>query len=334
MNSTSEDGATPCPNEVADTQLEPTTTRGVPATSPFRRLLVPLDGSPMAESALPIATRIADACGAAMTLLHIVERGAPAQVHGERHLKGAGEADEYLAEVARGLARAGRPIEQHTHEVPVGNVAESIAAHADEYNTDLIVLCTHGAGGVREAIWGSIAQQVLQRTTLPILLTRASGLGSAPFEPRTIMVPLDATAAAEAAIGPALGLARCLGAAMRLVVVVATPDTVASPQRPTATLLPTVTRELLDVQEKQAVAYLDRLAGEIRATGIEASGEVRRGDAVTELATDTGEHADGLVVVATHGRAGLQAIWSPSVAARLLTRTHAPVLLVRIVDAD
>ena len=306
----------------------------VPSTVPFRRLLVPLDGSRMAESALPIATRIADACGASITLLHIVERGAPDQVHGERHLKGASEANSYLAEVARRLAAKGRLIEVHTHEVPVGNVAESIATHAEEHNIDLIVLCTHGEGGMRDVIWGSIAQQVLQRTTLPILLTRAGDLSDAPFAPRTIMVPLDATAAAEAAIGPAVGLARCLGAATRLVVVVATPDTVSGQWRPTATMLPSVTRELLQVQEEQAVAYLDRLAGEIRSTGIEASGEVRRGDAVTELATDTGEHADGLVVVATHGRAGLQAIWSPSVAVRLLARTRAPVLLVRIVDAD
>ena len=99
-------------------------------------------------------------------------------------------------------------------------------------------------------------------------------------------------------------------------------------------MLPTGTRELLDVQVKQANVYLERLVKQIQSTGVEATMEVRRGDAVTELATDTGEHGDGLVVVATHGRAGLQAIWSPSVAARLLTRTRAPVLLVRIVDAD
>lgn len=288
----------------------------------------------MAESALPIATAIADACGASITLLHLVERGAPGQVHGERHLTGAGEANVYLSDVARRLAAEGRNVDTHTHEVPVGNVAESIASHAEEHGTDLIVMSTHGAGGMRDVIWGSIAQQVLQRTTLPILLTRAGRDSSQAFAPRTIMVPLDATAAAEGAIGPAEGLARCLGARIRLVIVVATPETVPGQWRPTATMLPTGTRELLDVQVKQANVYLERLVKQIQSSGAEATMEVRRGDAVTELATDTGEHGDGLVVVATHGRAGLQAIWSPSVAARLLTRTRAPVLLVRIVDAD
>jgi nucleotide-binding universal stress UspA family protein len=146
------------------------------------------------------------------------------------------------------------------------------------------------------------------------------------------MVPLDATAAAEAALPAATTLARCLGAQLRLVIVVATAETVSGEQIPTATFLPTTTRALLDVQEKQALAYLERLAQSIRSTGVPAMAEVRRGETVAELATDTGEHGDGLVVVATHGRAGLQAIWSSSVATRLLRRTRAPILLVPIIE--
>jgi nucleotide-binding universal stress UspA family protein len=150
--------------------------------------------------------------------------------------------------------------------------------------------------------------------------------------PRTIMVPLDATAAAEAALPPAIALARCLGGQLRLVMVVATSETVAGERLLAATFLPGTTRALLEVQEEQATAYLERLAASIRSAGVPATAEVRRGETVAQLATDTGEHADGLVVVATHGRAGLQAIWSASVAARLLKRTRAPILLVPAIE--
>jgi nucleotide-binding universal stress UspA family protein len=310
---------------------EPANSAQTPAL--LERVLVPLDGSRLAEAVLPIATRLTDACGARISLLHAIEKGAPAQVHGERHLISSKEAEEYLAQVSQRLTAPTRQVDYHIHEVPVGDVPESIASHAEEAQSNLIILSTHGEGGIREALWGSIAQQVLQRSARPVLLVRARSDGqTAEFAPRSIMVPLDATAAAEAALPFATALARCLGAHLRLVIVVATTETVSGEQIPTATFLPATTRALLDVQEKQALAYLERLAQSIRATGVPTIAEVRRGETVAELATDTGEHGDGLVVVATHGRAGLQAIWASSVADRLLKRTRAPILLVPIIE--
>lgn len=303
--------------------------------SSFRQILVPLDGSHLAESVLPVAARTADAFGAAIVLLHVIERAAPVQVHGERHLRTLAEAEAYLTEIANRLSTAGRHVEYHAHEVPEGDVAKSIAAHVEERHIDLLIVCTHGEGGLRDAIWGSIAQQVLHRSTRPVLLVRATTVQpTPPFMPKTIMVPLDATANAEAAIPPATVFARGLGAELRLVVVVATSDTIPQDQRATATLLPGATRALLDAQEKQASTYLEQFADKIRATGVNTVTEVRRGDAVAELASDTTAHGDGLIVVATHGRAGLQALWSPSVAARLLKRTAMPVLLVPIIERD
>jgi nucleotide-binding universal stress UspA family protein len=299
----------------------------------FQRLLVPLDGSRLAESALPIAAAVAQAFEARIVLLHILERHAPRQVHGERHLTTLVEADEYLTQIGERLAAQGISVERHTHEVPEGDVARSIAEHAADQQIDLIVLCTHGEGGLGRALWGTIAQHVLQRGDVPVLLTRPTTPLPAGFAPGSIMVPLDATAAAEAALGPASAFARRFGATLRLVVVVATPETVPTGQQPVATILPSATRALLDVETDQAARYLDGLARQIRQSGLAVVTEVRRGDAASQLATDADEHADGLAVVATHGRAGVQAIWSGSVAAKLLARTSAPVLLVRIVEA-
>jgi nucleotide-binding universal stress UspA family protein len=305
-------------------------------TPPVERLLVPLDGSQLAEAALPIAARLAEACGAAIVLLHVIEKDAPSSIHGEHHLVNRADAEAYLTQLARQLAGEGRPVEIHVHEAPVGNVAQGIATHAEEQESDLVVLSTHGAGGIREVLWGSIAQRVLQLSHHPMLLvrTRWTTRMSPLFAPRAIMVPLDGTATAEAAIPLASTLARGLDVHLRLVMVVPTLETVAGEQLPRATYLPSTTRALLDVQEEQATAYLEHLAASIRSTGVPTFAEVRRGAPVAQLAADTAEHADGLVVAATHGRAGLQAIWSPSVAARLLKRTSAPILLVPIVEAD
>ncbi len=300
----------------------------------FKRILVPLDGSRLAEAVLPLVTRLADACGATIVLLHIIEKNAPSAVHGERHLRDERDAETYLAKLTEQLQGNNRKVEWHSHEVPVGDVAASIAVHAEEHAIDLIVLNTHGHGGIRDVIWGSIAQQTLQHSRVPVLLGRARGNASdVVFAPRTIMVSLDATVAAEEALAPAISLARSLGAQLRLVMVVATSSTVSSTQAPSATFLPVTTGLLLDLEEKQATEYLERLAEAIRSIGVDAVAEVRRGDAVGQLAQDAKEHDDGLVVAATHGRAGLQAIWSPSIAARLLNRTNAPVLLVPNVES-
>jgi nucleotide-binding universal stress UspA family protein len=298
------------------------------------RILVPLDGSYLAEAAVPIAARLAEACGAEITLLHVLEKGAPSSVHGEPHLSKEEEAEAYLAAVAQDLTAHGGTIDHHVHEVPVGDVARSIASHADEQESELVIVCAHGAGDLRRGLFGSIAQRVLQICRRPVLLVRTQRAPDVhpPFDPTTIMVALDATVAAEAALPLASRLARLLHAQLRLVMVVPTLETIGGERQPQAALLPGTTRVLLDAREEQAAAYLQELSESLRAAGVPNVAEVRRGAPVAQLAADAAEHGDGLVVAATHGRAGLQAIWSTSVATRLMKRTNAPILLVPIVE--
>lgn len=298
----------------------------------FHRLLVPLDGSQLAEAALPIAEGIAQAEGARIALLHVLERGAPREVHGERHLRGLDEAEAYLAEIADRLQSTGIPVEYHAHEVPEGDVARSIVAHAVEEGADLIVLATHGRGGMRHLLSGSIAQQVLRRGATPVLLARPNGASAPAFAPRRLLVPLDATAAAEAALAPAAALARSLGASLHLVMVVPTPETIRGDRLAAATLLPAATRAALDLEHTEAESYLDDLAQGLKTAGVAVTTEVRRGDTAAALTDEAAEPDVGLVVVATHGRAGLQAVWAGSIMARVLARTRAPVLLLRTID--
>jgi nucleotide-binding universal stress UspA family protein len=299
----------------------------------YDRLLVPLDGSRLAEAVLPVVERLAPLCGSTVVLLHVLERGAPAEVHGEPHLTGMDEATAYLEGLAKRLRARGIAVETHPHEVPEGNVARSIAAHALEERADLIVLSTHGSGGLRDLLYGSIAQQVLKRGTVPVLLARPAPDGSPPpFDPRRVLVPLDGTAAAEAALGPAADLSRRLDAVLHLVMVVATSDTVRGEQQALAQALPTATRVELELQEGEARDYLEEVAGRLRGNGVAVTTEVRRGDTPSALADEAAEPGVGLVAVATHGRLGVQAIWAGSVTARLLSRTRAPLLLLRMVE--
>jgi nucleotide-binding universal stress UspA family protein len=299
----------------------------------FHRLLVPLDGSRLAESVLPIAERLGEQASAAVILLHVLERGAPSAIHGERHLQKREEAQVYLAEVAARLENRGIAVETHAHEVPEGDVPRSIADHAVEENADLILLCTHGSGGVHHLLFGSVAQQVLKRGTIPVLLARpAPDSAWVVFQPERILVPLDGTAAAECALRPAAELSHLLHAGVHLVMVVATSGTVRGEQQAIAQALPTATRATLELIEAEAGDYLASVAAGLARGGARVSTEVRRGDTTTALADEAAEPGVGLVVAATHGRAGVQAIWAGSVTARLLARTRAPILLLRMIE--
>lgn len=299
----------------------------------YRRLLVPLDGSRLAEAVLPIAARLGKACHASVLLLHVLERGAPAAVHGERHLQALDEAEAYLAEVAAGLRAQGVTVETHAHEVPEGHVPRSIAAHAGEEGADLILITTHGSGGLQQLLFGSVAQQVLGQTTVPVLLTRPSAEIAPPaFEPKRILVPLDRTQFAERALGPAVDIARLLGASVHLVTVVPTVGTTTGELQAVAQVLPTSLRAALDLQEEESAEYLEGVAAHLRAQGVPVTTEVRRGETAASLAQEAGEPDVGLVVLATHGRAGMRAAFAGSIADRLLDHTHIPILLLRLED--
>jgi nucleotide-binding universal stress UspA family protein len=299
----------------------------------YQRLLVPLDGSRLAEAVLPIAERLGRLPRSTVVLLHVLERGAPSAIHGERHLQAREEAERYLTDVATRLRAHNVAVETHVHEVPEGDVPRSIAEHAVEERADLIVLCTHGSGGVHQLLFGSVAQQVLKRGTAPVLLARADPDGGLhPFEPDRVLVPLDGTAAAECALEPARELASLLGAGVHLVMVVATASTARGERQAIAQAMPTATRAALELEEAEAGDYLESVAARLRRAGAAVSAEVRRGDTSSALADEAAEPGVGLVVVATHGRAGVQAIWAGSVTARLLARTRAPILLLRMIE--
>jgi len=300
----------------------------------FEKLLVPLDGSHLAEAALPAATVLAQRFKATVSLLHVLERGAPETVHGEPHLVDARQAQRYLEKVADQCGCLGVAVELHVHPNLERDVVGSIINHSREFGADLIILSTHGWGGMRDLLVGSIAQQVLRRGTLPVLLVKPTSTGTPPpFEGRRVLVPLDGTQAHDGAVLPVVeALARALDSTVHLMLAVPTVGTVPGNYAAVARLTPSATAAALDMEQEAARAYLESIAGRLISGHVSTGVEVRRGDpadCVVEAAASMG--AD-LIVMSTHARAGLEALWSASVGSKILSRIQQPLLLVRVTE--
>ncbi len=294
------------------------------------RFLVPLDGSRLAESVLPVVQQVASAFHAQVTLLHIVEVHPPTAIHGEPHLTGVSQAQAYLEEIATRLRSSGIVVEIHVHQEKEDNVARSIVQHSQEMNVDLVIMCTHGHGGLRELLFGSKAQQALQQGTQSILLLFPREDDSiSPFNLQRILVPLDGTAAHERALPIAIMIARTFGAELHLVLVIPTLATLSGDQAVSGLLLPSTTRAILDLSQEDAADYLEQVIARCRAEGVVAHAEVLRGDIVPEVLGLAERLNVDLIVLASHGRTGLDALFTGSVASRIAGRKIRPLLLVR-----
>ena len=297
----------------------------------FKHLLVPLDGSRLAESILPKALFFAQLFAARLQLIHILETAPPPAVHGEHHLANEAEAYAYLDAIAARLSRPGLRIDCEVHTARENDVARSIIEHAAELGIDLVSLCAHGHGGLRDVFLGSIAQRVVHGGTTPVLLTRPRPADdSAPYACRSILAPLDGSETHEPALPVAAAVARAAGAALHLLTVVPTAATLSPERAATRVLLPSTMTAILDLAQREAIAYLQRHTAALVADGVKASAEVMRGDPAACILEEIGNfHAD-LVVAATHGETTASAFWSGGVTPKILTQSPAPVLLVRV----
>ena len=285
----------------------------------------------MAEVSLPAAVYLAGTLGAAVTLFHVIERGAPQDIHGERHLAGPDEARDYLDEVAARAFPADISVERHVHSGEVNDVARSIAEHVGELGPDLIVMCTHGSGGLRGLMFGRIAQQVVGLGTTPVLLVPPVPTGASPtFSCNRMLVALDGNPEHEEGLKVAASLAKIGGAELCLIMAVHTFNTLSGEQAATAKLLPGATHALLDLAEKDAKEYLHRHVTALRAAGFTATADVRRGDPVSVILDAAKRTKADLIVLATHGKTAMDAFWSGSATPNVASRSAIPLLLVPV----
>ncbi len=299
----------------------------------FTHLVVPLDGSQLAESVLPAATAFAKRLNARVTLLHVIERSAPVRVHGERHLTQAADAETYLAEIVARLTGVG--IESSAEVVQViTDVANTIAARANHHGADLVVLCTHGGRGVRGFLYGRVAQQVLAHLAVPVLLLPPAKPDESPddFEIHRVLLPLEGTHQADETIAAACTIARAFSSEVLLMTVVPTVNTMSGSRGAALRLMPHTAAAVLDDEVGRVRDYLAGVRAQLAEEGVRSESIIERGEPFKILADTSARRDVDAIVMATHGRAGVSVVWAGSIAARILERTPLPILLIRIAE--
>jgi nucleotide-binding universal stress UspA family protein len=295
-------------------------------------LLVPLDRSPFAEQALPWAVSIARRANARLDLvevhaLYALEDPTAAWVHYEpdRDAERKRQEQLYLDATAKWVTSQS-PVSA-TAEVLPGSamlpvtVADSVLERARAGNADLIVMATHGRGPVSRLVLGSVADELIRRSQVPVLLVRPSAKapGIIP-EPvlDDILIPLDGSDLAERVLEPALDLARLTEGRCSLLRVV---ESRSSPADRGSGGPPDRT---------PAEAYLERVAAKVREQGLHVRTRVvvarHAAEAILEEAR---AQASTLIALATHGRGGLKRLLLGSVADRLIRAASSPVLVYR-----
>jgi nucleotide-binding universal stress UspA family protein len=286
------------------------------------RILVPLDGSSFAESAIPAAVSIAERVGGEIRLLrirpHLWSDDAAAL---ERALDQ--EAWAYLADVTtRTRAVTTAPV---SSDMRLGDVPEEIVAEANAGH-DLIVMTSHGRGGLSRLWLGSVTDACLRATEKPVLVVRPSESSepAPPFVPERVVVPLDGSPVAQTALPFAVALADAFGVPLVLVRSVLAPVPIDGALFPTGDWVPLDPHELVE----GAKAELERIADGVETSRGRPSVQVDMG---RHPAIAIGESAGrrGLVVIAAHAHGGLHRAVVGSVSDKVVRTAEGPVLVIR-----
>jgi nucleotide-binding universal stress UspA family protein len=299
----------------------------------IKNILVPLDGSKLSETVLPMAGLLAQQNQARLILFHVIEQNPPDTVHGERHLTNQQEASAYLDKVSQSLP-TGIIVDRHVHTSAEKNVANSIVQHSKELGVDLIAMCAHGQSGLQKRIFGNIAQDVLNMGDVPVLLlSPEKELRVESCSCQRILVPLDGDPDHEAGLDMAVELSQTCRASLHLVMVIPELSTLPGEQAASAVLLPTATSALLDMDCEEGELYLVGLMGKLIDKHIPVTGEVQRGDPAKQIVRVAKEFQADMIILGTHSKTASDAFWSGSVTPKIATQTHLPLLLVPVHDS-
>jgi len=293
------------------------------------RILVPLDGSALAERALPVAAELSRLAGAPVELVHVHVPISPDPIH----VEGLPVIDEHMRSLRRDHERAylERLRERLGAEASVstavvdGPVAPGLAAHARAVGAWLIVLTTHGRGGLERMWLGSVADELARVSPVPILLVRPEPPPAGRFA--RILAPLDGSKTSEAILEHAARLAR-LGSGAEIVLLRVVQPLVAAVWLPEGAVAAAAPQEDLPGRERRAREYLDAAARSLAGLRVRPRVEVAASVAAAILQTAQAEACD-LVALATHGRSGLARVALGSVTDKVVRASHTPVLLFR-----
>jgi nucleotide-binding universal stress UspA family protein len=297
----------------------------------FQRLLVPLDGSASAEHALPMAETICLGYQASLTLVSVLQaqdrlRFFPTTQSRQRRMAEASrvEREAYLSHIVRQAYANGNGMDVG-YTVSVGPIADEINALAYEVGVDLVVMSTHGCSGADHRLIGREANKIVRLVNKPVLLVRpaSNGNGKSPHL-KKLLLALDGSEYAERMLPYANALATRFNSEILLLSVPEVPETWKYGAMAGAV------EGLRAEAEGEICLYLERIAAAFREQGLNVQAMVTgSGPARTIVAVSESEAVD-LIMLATHGRGGLDRLFMGSVADRVVQQTRRPVFLVPV----
>lgn len=298
----------------------------------FSKIIVPLDGSPVAEVVLPYARRLAHGLNLPVVLLsaidldelvrHIMtERGLFLDTLDDFETR---RRNEYLTATAKSFA--GVAVEC---QVKKGAAADSIVACAAAEKNSLIVMATHGRSGVQRWLLGSIAEKVLRATENPLLLVRASDAapvtGVKPFD--SIIVPLDGSSVAEQVLSPIAEMASSLDIEVTLFRAYNVPY--GSFYEGGGSFAVDLQRLSANI-ETEVQHYLEERRSLLAKTGVTSIAYAsKEGLAADEIIAFARNKPDGLIAMSSHGRSGVRRWVLGSVTETVVRHASNPVLILR-----
>jgi len=296
----------------------------------FTKILIPLDGSKVAERVLPFAQMLAGALQLPIELLGVVDIAvmtAHIAADKARYLdkmitEGERFSREYLDKTAAkfsGLAVS--------CTVQRGRAADVITECASAQPATLIAMATHGRSGVNRWLLGSVAEKVLRGTKSPLFLVRAGFDDNAAtaVSLKTIVVPLDGSELAEAVLPTVTEVAKALNLE---VVLCRAYELAASAYYGSEAYLPNY-EEMTQQVRAEAEAYLREKAEVLKGAGLaKVSVVVVEGSGAEQIIRYAREHHDALVAMSTHGRSGVGRWVLGSVTEKVVRHSDDPVLVV------
>ncbi len=307
----------------------------------YRRMLIPLDGSELAEVVFTYAKELAGRLDVDVILLNVCTPEQSEFVPMRR---------AYIEHTAEMIMRQSQEVQQRTGiqpggkaveargELVVGYPADEILSYADENTIDLILMATHGRSGRKRWTLGSVADKVLRSSKVPVWLVRAGIPDEIVYDqwPRkTILAPLDGSELAESVLPHVEALAKQRGAEPVDVVLlrVCEPPAIPAYYDPEFSGVPLNWGEYAQQETARSVQaakeYLAGIEKRFKDIGISVQSEVLVGKADDEIVNYANKNPFNLIAMVTHGRSGFRRLVYGSVAANLIHGVSSPVFLVK-----
>jgi nucleotide-binding universal stress UspA family protein len=286
----------------------------------FRTILVPLDGSAESNVALPLARVLAVATHGSIWLLRVARDASWPDTHAELHT-----AADNVDRIATELANSGCEVHPVTRE---GEPAQEILHLSQEIHAEVILMRTHGRAGLERAVFGSVTEQVLKHTSVPLILLRPGGRRVTHI--RKLLVPVDGSPGGVIALQVADSLAEITTASVD-VVQVAVPIPMAAYAAPYDPGGPAFYDPAWDDDALAAAkTYVAAVCEPLRRRGRAVSGEARVARSVAEGIVGAAQAREtDLIVMTTHALTGPARTILGSVADAVVRTSACPVVLVK-----